>query len=309
MDQRSAARLLEHLRATTAPLGSLAPGRIGPALDPALVAALSVDRATRDRLVIFDPLTAPYLRPLVVAGDLRPWWAGGAGRWLIAVPDTVAAGLAERHQALARHLAALTPPADIAASAEFWWGLRADAAVAPVAPRIIIGAGGAPCAWDTTAALVGGPATVVAAAEPYWLALLGSRVGAALLGVTEIATFPVPEAPGPARANLEGLALAAASLAAQRDELERAVLRRLVADFGPPGAVPGPALSRWWQLSFAELLAAVDAELRNPIPGRFQATWAEIHADQQATHADASARLDALQAAIDAQAAVVFGAA
>lgn len=305
MYQRSTAALLDRLRRSGAALGDLAPGRLGAAIDPALAAALSVSRATRDRLVIFDPASAPLLRPLAAADDLRQWCVGAAGRWIVVVPAAAAAGLATRHPALARHLAALAAPPGAVVGADPWWALAPEAAAPPAAPRIIIGAGR--CAWDDSARLVGGPAAVVAAAEPYWLALLGSGVGRWLLGALTPAAFPVPDAPAPARAGLAGLALAAAGLAAQADELERAVLRRLVADFGPPGVEPGPGLRRWWERSFEELRAAVAAELRSDIPARFRPTWAEIHADQRAAHAAAAARLAELQAAIDAQAAALYG--
>lgn len=307
MDQRSHAGLLARLRTAGPALGELAPGRIAPALDPALAGALAVSRATRDRLVIFDPASAPLVRPLIMAGDLRPWCAGAAGHWIVAVPAVSAGDLAKRHQAIAAHLAALPEPEGTAAEPSPWWALGPKAAAPPAAPRIILGGGFFPCAWDDSAALVAGPATVVAAAEPFWLALLGSSIGTWLLGALGTAAFPVPAAPGPAQANLAGLALAAANLAAQRDELERAVLRRLVADFGPPGVEPGHELRRWWQLSFEELHAAVLAELRNDIPERFRPTWAEIHADQRATHAMATARLAELQTSIDTQVAAFYG--
>jgi hypothetical protein len=307
MDQRSHAALLARLRVAGLALGELAPGRIGPALEPALAAALAVSRPTRDRLVIFDPPSAPLLRPLITADELRPWCAGATGHWIVAVPAPAAPTLAERHPAVAAHLAALPEPEGAAEGAAPWWALAPAAAAPPAAPRIILGGGFFPCAWDESGALVGGPATVIARAEPYWLALLGSSVGTWLLGALGAAAFPVPDAPGPSQANLAGLALAAAGLAARRDELERAVLRRLVADFGPPGAQPGHRLRRWWQLSFTELHAAVRDELRNDIPERFRPTWEEIHADQRATHESATARLAELQSAVDAQVAALFG--
>jgi hypothetical protein len=295
--------LITRLQAAGPALGAIAPGRLAPTLDEALATRLELDRATRDRLVIFDPSSAPLIRPLVTAADLRPWRAAAAGRWIVAVPADRAADLAARHPALARHLAELEPP-PAHAGAEPWWALPPALAAPAASPRLIVGT---TVAWDESAALVGGPGTLVAPAEPYWLALLGSRLGAALLTSLDVAAFPVPAAEGPARANLEGLALAAAELAAQIDELERAVLRRLVADFGPPGVAPGPELRRWWELSFEQLHAAVLGELRNDIPERFRPVWAEIHADQRATHAEARTRLGGLQAAVDAQVVALFG--
>ena len=305
MNKRTHSPLYEHLRPRGTPLGDLAPGAVAPALDPALAGSLAVDRATRDRLVIFDPASAPLLRPLVAADDVAPWHVGATDRWILAVPAGRAADVA-RHQAIARHLGGLAPPA--AAGASPWWALPDTLAAPAPPPRIIVAAEPPTVAWDETVALVAGPATVVAPAEPYWLGLLGSRVGRLMLAAgAPVAAIPIPEAPGPARANLEGLALSAAALAAQLDALRRAVLRRLVADFGPPGVYPGPLLSRWWTLEFVQLHRAVRAELRNDIPERYRPTWAQIHADERATHDEAAERLAGLQAAIDAQALALYG--
>ncbi len=283
----------------------MAPGAIVPALDATLAEALSVDRATRDRLVIFDPSSAPLLRPLVAAADVAPWYAAATDRWILAVPAAQAAGVAG-HPAIARHLDKLAPPAGAGASP--WWALPDALAAAPPAPRIIVAGDPPAVAWDETGALIGGPATVVAAARPYWLGLLGSRVGRALLAAgTPVAAIPIPAAPEPTQASLAGLALSAASLAGQLDALRRAVLRRLVADFGPPGVRPGPLLSRWWTLDFDQLHQAVRAELRNDIPERFRPTWTQIHADERATHDEAAGRLADLEAAIDAQALALYG--
>ncbi|MCX7792763.1 MAG: hypothetical protein N2378_19180 [Chloroflexaceae bacterium] len=301
MNETLRARLL----AAGPPLRDLAAGRIGPALPVAWTAALRLTRAERDRLVIFDPTVAPLIRPLSDAEDLAPWHLGATGRWIIAVPASRAADLPARHPRLAQHLATLPTPPD-AGSTSPWWLLPAGQERPPEAPRIIVS--GSMVAWDEATGPVGGAATVIAAADPYWLAVLASAPGRALLSAgVAVEDMPVPEAPGPARANLAGLALNAATLAARRDELERAVTRRLVADFGPPGVQPGPRLRRWWELSFAELHTAVNEELHNDIPERYRPTWAEIHADERATHADATARLADLQRAIDAQVAALFG--
>lgn len=295
--------LYERLRGSGPPLGAVAEGAIVAALDADLATALAVDRATRDRLVIFDPASAPLLRPLVAAADVAPWHVGGADRWIVAVPARLAATLG-RHPALARHLDALAPPSPQAGP--LWWALPDDLAAPP--PRLLIAGEPPAVAWDDTAAVVGGPTSVIAPADPYWLALLGSQPGRALLADGVPATaIPVPAAPAPAQAGLGGLALSAATLARQIDELRRGVLRRLVADFGPPGIYPGPLLSRWWTLDFAELHEAVRGELRNDIPERYRPTWAQIHADERAVHAGATARLAELERAIDAQVGALYG--
>lgn len=295
--------LWARLRERGRPLGELAAGRLRAA--PMALGALALDRATRDRLVIFDPAAARLIRPLVRPADVAAWHVAATDRWALAVPAGEAA-TARGLPGLARHLEGLPVPPDAPPDAP-WWALSAAEASPLPPPCLIIASDPLAVAWHEAPALVAGPASVLAPAEPYWLALLGSQLGLALLRAGSPAEFPVPEAPGPTRANLAGLALAAVNLAAQRDTLERAVLRRLLADFGPPGVAPGPLLRRWWQLDFAALHAAVREELRNDIPERFRPTWAQVHADERATHAEASARLAGLEQALEAQVAALYG--
>jgi hypothetical protein len=255
--------------------------------------------------VIFDPPTASLIRPFAPASAVTPWHVDAADRWVVAVPTALAASV-ERYQALARHLAALKAPAGAQGSP--WWALSERQAAPPPPPRIVVSGNPPAVAWDDSAALIGGPATIIAAADPFWLGLLGSQVGRALLATgLPAADVPIPDAPGPARSGIAGLALSAADLAGRIAALRRAVLRRLVADFGPPGVYPGPLLSRWWTLDFDQLHRAVLSELRNDIPERFRPTWAQIHADERATHDQAAARLAELERAIDVQARALYG--
>ncbi|MFV9502963.1 MAG: hypothetical protein AB4911_00205 [Oscillochloridaceae bacterium umkhey_bin13] len=304
------------------PLGDLAGSQLRAA--PLILTALMLDRPTRDRLVIFDPTSVHLIRPLVAVEDLAPWHVGMAGRWVIAIPHHEDATV-QRFTALMRHLDGLAAPptlrkgataqrdADAVEHAKAtsgddpaqapWWLLDPATATSPAAPRIIVGGDPPVVAWDDGPGLISGPAQVVASADPSWLALLGSPLGHTLLAECggDLANFPVPVAPAPVVANLGALALSAANLARQLDELERAVLKRLLADFGPPGVGAGPLLRRWWSLDFEGLRAAVLSELRNDIPERFRATWAQIHADEQATHQQARLRLAKLEEVIAGQ--------
>lgn len=320
--------LRSQIRAAWQPLGALA----GVDLQTAAprLAALSVDRATRNRLVIFDPASVQFLQPLIRPSDLRPWHTTAAADWVIALSHAAAAQ-AHQFRALIQHLATLTPmsvdpgalphgmvgfvPPNVAIqnpkppsqnsmpeASGPWWALDPALVVPPAAPRIIVGYDPLVVAWDEGTALISGPAQLIARAEPYWLALLASPQGRQLLAADgDLAAFPIPEAPAPVQAGLAGLALSAASLAAQLYSLEQAVLLRLLADFGPPGVKAGPQLQRWWELDFAALHAAVRSELRNDIPERFRATWAQVHADEQATHQRASARLAEIEASLEGQ--------
>lgn len=279
--------------------------RLYDGLEPAFAATLSIDRATRDRLVIFDPASAPLLRPLIRAEAVAPWRIRAEQRWIIAIPASQAATI-HQYTALARHLDSLTPPREGAGAATPWWVLP-DEAVRPVAaPRILVHEDKATVAWDDTTALIAGPTQIIANADPFWLAWIGSATGqTALRKGIALEALRIPEVPGPTQSNLAGLALEATHLASQIDELEEAVLRRILADFGPPGRQPGPRLVRWWQLDFDQLHQAVLDELRNDIPERYRPTWEQIHHDQRTTHAKASARLGTIIEAINTQVAAL----
>lgn len=306
MSQRSSGRTRLASLLATPPLP-------GVALSPA--AAFVLSRADRDRLAIFDPSSASLLRPLIPAEAIQRWHVAPAETWALAIPagytaklpgatddeGAAFAALKARHPAIARHLAPHAP----AAGHDGLW--RELAATPAPGPRILVGAAGV--AWDESEALVAAPALIIPGADPFWLALLGSRYGGSILrradqadiSPAEILEFPIPDAPAPLQANLGGLALSAASLARQLAEHERAVLRRLQADFAPPGAAPEPRLLRWWELSFAELRAALVDGWRNDIPERFRPTWEQIHARHCDDHKAAAERLAAIEAAIDSQ--------
>jgi hypothetical protein len=295
-----------------------APPQPGAELSPAR--AFVIDRAARDRLVIFDPTSAPLIRPLIMGADLRPWHAALADRWAIAIPAGYTAGLtpgaadeaaafaalAARHPALARQL----EPHAAAAYArpghgDHWWEITA-AAPSPPGPRILL-AGGA-VAWDESGALLAAPILSLPGAEPYVLALLWAfslRVSATDTPGPALLELPAPAAPAPLRASLSGLALSAANLARQLAEQERAVLRRLLADFAPPGAAAGPRLARWWELEFHELRAELRDTLHNDIPERFRQTWEQIHAQQRADHTAAAEQITQIERAIDSQVAAL----
>lgn len=318
-----------------------------------------IDRAARDRLVIFDPACAPLIRPLILAADLRPWHVAEADRWLITIPPALdGPPLAERHPALAKQLASAQKAAGAGQTADGkgqtagQGGLTLDVGGDPAgatprstrpqileplpAPRILIaipalGRSGPPpdadlygrsalrpngalppdadavaVAWDDSGALVSAAIQALGAAAPLDLALLGSAAGRARLAAgappARAARELLPAGlPGPAREHLAGLALSLAKLSHERHQLERRVLRRLLADFAPPGAAPTPRLTRWWALSFDELRAELVDSLRNDIPERYRPTWAESHTEQRHLHAQAGARIAALEEALEQQ--------
>lgn len=285
--------------------------------------ALVLSRAERNKMVIFDPGCVALIRPLILPADLRPWHVAPADRWLVTIPagytaqtfgpladeSTAWAAFAARHPALARqlepHAAAL---AARPARGDYWWELLPRPS--EPTPRILIAPGKPPIvAWDESGAEVAAPVAILAPATPLQLAILGSRYAARIAGsggVAGLLELPLPALPAPTEASLSGLALSLATLSRQRTELEQAALRRLMADFGPPGATPNPRLEHWWELTFEELRAELNAHLRNDIPERYRPTWAEIHTDHQATRAEATHRITALEEALEAQVEAVF---
>lgn len=311
-----------------------------------------IDRAARDRLVIFDPACAPLIRPLILAADLRPWHVAEADRWLIAIPpDLDGPQLAQRHPALGKQLASrqqATGNRQQAGQGGPTLEAGGDPAsamppstqpltLAPLpAPRILIalpphGRSGPPpggdlygqstlrpngalppnadsvvVAWDASTGLVSAAIVALGAARPLDLAVLGSAAGRARLAAgaapEQAARELLPaELPGPAREHLAGLALSLANLSRERHRLERRVLRRLLADFAPPGAAPTPRLEHWWALTFDELRAELADSLRNDIPERYRPTWAEGHAEQRRLHQQAGAQIAALEEALAQQ--------
>ncbi|NCC35537.1 MAG: hypothetical protein EOM24_26525, partial [Chloroflexia bacterium] len=133
--------------------------RLDHGLEPALAASISIDRAARDRLVIFDPASAPLLRPMIRAEAVLPWRVRAEQRWIIAIPASQAATI-QQYTALARHLDSLTPLREEAGAANPWWALP-DEVVRPVAaPRILVREDEATVAWDETTALIAGPTQI-----------------------------------------------------------------------------------------------------------------------------------------------------
>jgi hypothetical protein len=261
--------------------------------DP-LVATLTLSRAERDRIAIFDPRCAPLLRPLLAAADLQPWYTPTGAHWLIVAP---AEPIPPR---LRQHLDGIAPP-----DAPPGWWVRPSQGMAT--PRIVIGGPGPTVSWDASGAVIGGPALVLPQAEPFWLAVLGSAGGRAWLRTVNPAAHPVElptfDAPAPLREHLGALALQRVEWARTQQQADADYARRLLADFGPPGARLSARLERWWELSTAELFAALEADLHNGVPDEFQPFYAKRHAEALEARRRLSTQIADVEATIDAQAA------
>ncbi len=237
-------RIFAKLMTVGRPLDEVVEGRIFFGIKTGLNEAFIIDQATRDRLVTMDPSCAGLVYPMRRGEDLRSWYQGDEGKWLIALPykwatTTFGAGLDEatawralqsRHPALAAHLA---PFAEAARKrqdkGEYWWELRPcdyyDAFDAPKifwpdiakSPRFV---------WDDSKTRIGNTAYFTSPATPYLLGVLASRVTWFVIsqlsqsfgeraGVQRYRLFtqtmsrlPIPDAPSTDRDAIAGLTLA-----------------------------------------------------------------------------------------------------
>lgn len=304
---------LATMRAAGPPLAEVA-GPPQRGIGPLPTARLIVDKATRDRIVIFDPSLAPQLRRVVRSADVRPW-SCDAPCYVIFLPSgwtaaTFGAGIdaaqawermAERCPPLRQHLAPATAfyPPD-----EAWWELSIRDALLFAQPRIIWSVAGVAQRFALTEpGWLAGPGTCHAPGSFFLLGILMSRLAWLALAnecqasnvyrltPERVGRLPIPDAPETGRTAVETLAHRIVTLTRERALLERQFTQRLVKDFGPPGATPGARLERWWELEFDALRAEITERFGGDIPARFREQWA-------AQHADAVARRVALSDAI-----------
>lgn len=289
--------VLTTMRAVGRPLSTI----VGPpqrGVGPLPTARLIVDKATRDRIVIFDPSLAPHLRRLVRSADVRPWYCETPRYLIVLTLEWMAATfgasanatqLWERCPPLWQRLA---PAAARYGSNETWWSLNIRDAALFAQPRIIWSAASiAPRFALTEPGWLAGPGTCHAPGSFFLLGILMSHLAWRALTIEcragnvyrllpeRVGQLPVPEANDADRATVESLAQRIVTLARERALLERQFTQRLVKDFGPPGATPGVRLERWWDLTFDTLRSAIAERFGGDIPARFREQWAVQHAD------------------------------
>lgn len=307
------ADLLATMRVAGRPLAEVS-GLPQRGVGPLPTARLIVDKATRDRIVIFDPSLAPYLRRVVRTVDVHSWCCEAPRSLIVLPPEWTAATfganidaaqawerLAERCPPLHQHLvpAAASYPPD-----ETWWELSIRDVTLFAQPRIIWSIASVAQRFALTEpGWLAGPGTCHAPGSLFLLGVLMSRL--AWLALTDecrmgrvyrltperVGRLPIPDAPETERTAVETLAQRIVTLTRERVLLERQFTQRLVKDFGPPGATPGARLERWWELEFDALRAEIAKRFGGDIPARFREQWA-------AQHADAVARRVALSDAI-----------
>lgn len=293
--------LLAAIRAVGLPLAEVA-GPPQRGIGPLPTARLIVDKATRDRIVIFDPSLAPHLRRVVRSADVRPWHCEAPRSLIVLPPEWTAATfgastnaaqawerMAERCPPLQQHLA---PAAAFYPPGEAWWELSIRDATLFAQPRIIWPVASVAQRFALTEpGWLAGPGTCHAPGSFFLLGILMSRL--AWLALTDecqagrvyrlaperVGRLPIPDAPETERTAVETLAQRIVTLTRERVLLERQFTQRLVKDFGPLGATPGGLLERWWDLEFDALRAEIARRFGGDIPARFREQWAAQHAD------------------------------
>lgn len=293
--------LLAAMRAAGPPLAEVA-GLPQRGIGPLPTARLIVDKATRDRIVIFDPSLASQLRRVVRTADVRPWYCEAPRSLIVLQPEWTAATfganrdaaqawerVGERCPPLRQHLA---PAAAFYQPDEAWWELSIRDETLFAQPRVIWPVASVAQRFALTEpGWLAGPGTCHASGSFFLLGILMSRL--AWLALTDecqagrvyrlmperVGRLPIPDAPETGRAAVETLAQRIVTLTRERVLLERQFTQRLVKDFGPPGAMPGARLERWWALEFDALRAEIAKCFGGDIPVRFREHWAAQHAD------------------------------
>lgn len=321
--------LLATMRAAGRPLAEVI-GLPQRGIGPLPTARLIADKATRDRIVIFDPSLAPRLRRVVRSVDVRPWHCE-APRYLIVLPSewtaaTFGAGIdaaqawermAERCPLLQQHLA---PAAAFYPPDEAWWELYIRDEDIFAQPRIIWSVASVAQRFALTEpGWLAGPGTCHAPGSFFLLGILMSRLAWLALAVEcqagnvyrltpeRVGRLPIPDAPDAECAAVESLVQRIVTLTRERVLVERQFTQRLVKDFGPPGATPGAKLERWWDLEFDALRNAIAERFGGDIPARFREQWAAQHADAVARRVALSETIALAEDTLNVRVARVYG--
>jgi len=294
---------------------------------PLATARLIVDKPTRDQMVIFDPQTAPLLRRIVRGADIHPWRCD-ATRYLLTLPTSWTAAtfgdvsaaqawnlLAERYPLIQQRLAARHSPGP-----HPWWELSTHDLTVFDQPQLIWPSSSMRPRFALTAAgQIAGPGTCHVSGSPFLLGILMSRPAWRMLSSYSpsghtyrlwpalFGQLPVPEASEPQQATIGALAQRIAELSRERAGLERDGTLRLLRDFAPPGATPGPRLERWWNLDFAALRAELVTRFGGDIPARFRDTRAAEHEAASLRHAALNDTIALAEETLNSQVAVLYG--
>ena len=260
-----------------------------------------VDKATRDRLVIFAPSCSPLLRPALAAEDVQRWQHLPPSRFLIAIPrgwsraafgagaeDALFVALEARFPLLAKQLLLHRSSIQAAPHGEYWWELP-PYPVDFFTNQTIVWAHNQPlCAAPTLdgAYLLAG-ISFTTAPTAFLLGALNSkqvREAAAQLpnlSAAQITTLPIAEPAPAAQQRIGELAEQAVTQARTRLVIDRQFSIRVLRDLAPAGAIAGPRLAEWWQLSFEDFLVELAHRFKSDVPFRYRDGWRDHLRDQR----------------------------
>jgi len=329
--------LFDRIMACGRPLDEVVDGRIYYGVKTGLNEAFVIDQATRDRLVAADPACAPILRKMLRGEDLRPWYQTDEGNWLIFARRGIDIDRYPSVKAYQDPFRAQLEPkpddwtgVDAAGRRVDWPGRKpgpykwyeiqdsVDYYPAFDQPKIFWPdiANLPRFSWDADGAYVNDTGFILIG-DPSLLALLGSRLIWFCIGQLStplrlrgglwqsrckkqfIERLRIPDMPDDERVALSSAALAATALARERYTLHVTVCHRLLADFGSPDLSLNNRLTEWYTLDFAAFRAELRKAFKAEIPVKERADWETALADWQRQHIDLTARLVAIETAID----------
>ncbi|MDP2948264.1 MAG: TaqI-like C-terminal specificity domain-containing protein [Chloroflexota bacterium] len=251
-------------------LGELVKGRIYFGIKTGLNEAFIIDRATRDRLIEEDPMSAEIIKPLLVGDDVRRYEAHFRERYLI---WTYIGVPIRRYPAIFKHLNQFQEKAEKRSDqGDHWWELRAcDYYDAFDRPKIIYPdiAKETRFVMDANGYYVEATAFIIPTNDWFLLGVLNSasafeyvKLCASVLGDEEkggrvrfktiyVGTIPIPDASMPERETIAKLVEGAHRLHNERRNRVEQFLQHIAispAEFSSRNPLQQP-----WQLSQEEL--------------------------------------------------------
>lgn len=296
-------------------------------LNPSPRSVFVLDKSQRDRLVLLDPLLAPYIRRYHSSEDVQRYCTLPSTRFLLCLPagwttrncGTHADGnaawqcIADHFPALSRHLALAV--ADRPFSQGHWWELPAGSIMPPAQP-IITWQPHRTHVYFATVSSGAIPATPwYQHAHPWLLGYLNSTPVQRWIQRTSTARnvpassvideIPIIHAIIDNH-ELADLASEALTLMNQRHQLVHAALLTLIRNFAPLGATPNAALKSWYDLDFTSLRNALVKAFKNDIPERLHPEWHRWLSEQHTTYATLTQQIHAHDGAINTLVAAVL---
>lgn len=284
------------------PLGKCADAKVYRGVITGLTEAFVINGNQRSVLIAQHSRSEEVIRPFAQGTHLRPWYMEDSGEFLIQLQssdnhnwpwsdagDRAEKVFSETYPAIHAHLATFKKHAVARQDqGRYWWELRSCAYwQAFVQPKIV---------WpdisklprfsiDTLGCTLGNTAYMIPGGDYYLLGVLASwtlwfyisktaqplRLRAGRWQYRLFSQFmeqlPIPQAPQPERRAIAVVAKRCCAIGASRYRLQRAVQGRLSNAFGQESK--GPRLGTlntkaqsWWELSMAELGAALKASFK-----------------------------------------------